>query len=35
MGAESWIQIVYVLSAVCFILALHWLSSVPTARRGS
>jgi len=34
MGAESWIQIVYVLSAVCFILALHWLSSVPTARRG-
>jgi NAD(P) transhydrogenase subunit beta len=34
MGAESWIQIVYVLSAACFILALQWLSSVPTARRG-
>jgi NAD(P) transhydrogenase subunit beta len=34
MGAESWIQIVYVLSALCFILALNWLSAVPTARRG-
>ncbi len=34
MGIDHWIQLVYVLSAVCFILALHWLSSVPTARRG-
>ena len=34
MSAESWIQIVYVLSAACFILALQWLSAVPTARRG-
>jgi H+-translocating NAD(P) transhydrogenase subunit beta len=34
MSAESWIQLVYVLSAACFILALQWLSAVPTARRG-
>jgi NAD(P) transhydrogenase subunit beta len=34
MSGESWIQVVYVLSAACFILALHWLSAVPTARRG-
>ena len=34
MGIDHWIQFVYVLSAVCFILALHWLSAVPTARRG-
>ncbi len=34
MGGENAIHAVYVLSAVCFILALHWLSEVPTARRG-
>ena len=34
MGSEHGIQIVYILSAVCFILALYWLSAVPTARRG-
>lgn len=34
MGIEQIIQIVYVLSAACFILALNWLSAVPTARRG-
>ncbi len=33
-GAATGIQVVYVLSALCFILALHWLSAVPTARRG-
>lgn len=34
MGIEQVIQIVYILSAACFILALQWLSAVPTARRG-
>ncbi len=34
MGSEHGIEVVYVLSAVCFILALYWLSAVPTARRG-
>ena len=34
MGIEHGIELVYVLSAVCFILALYWLSAVPTARRG-
>ena len=34
MGVEHWIQVVYVLSAACFVLALNWLSAVPTARRG-
>ncbi|OYW06408.1 MAG: NAD synthetase, partial [Acidobacteria bacterium 37-65-4] len=34
MGIEQIIQIVYILSAACFILALNWLSAVPTARRG-
>ena len=28
------IDIVYIASAVCFVLALKWLSAVPTARRG-
>ena len=31
---EQVIQVVYILSAACFILALNWLSAVPTARRG-
>jgi NAD(P) transhydrogenase subunit beta len=31
---EMLVQITYVASAACFILALKWLSSVPTARRG-
>jgi H+-translocating NAD(P) transhydrogenase subunit beta len=34
MGMEQVIQIVYILSAACFILALNWMSAVPTARRG-
>ena len=34
MGMEQIIQVVYILSAACFILALNWLSAVPTARRG-
>ncbi|MBI4911635.1 MAG: NAD(P)(+) transhydrogenase (Re/Si-specific) subunit beta [Acidobacteria bacterium] len=34
MSASLWIQLAYLLSAVCFILSLSWLSSVPTARRG-
>ena len=34
MGIEQIIQVVYILSAACFILALNWLSAVPTARRG-
>jgi NAD(P) transhydrogenase subunit beta len=31
---EHLIQFIYMASAACFILALKWLSSVPTARRG-
>jgi NAD(P) transhydrogenase subunit beta len=31
---ENVIQAVYIVSAACFVLALKWLSSVPTARRG-
>jgi len=34
IGIEQSIQVVYILSAACFILALNWLSAVPTARRG-
>ena len=34
MTAATGLQVAYLLSAACFILALHWLSSVPTARRG-
>jgi NAD(P) transhydrogenase subunit beta len=31
---ESAIQVAYIAAAVCFVLALKWLSAVPTARRG-
>jgi len=31
---DTVIQVVYLAAAACFILALKWLSSVPTARRG-
>lgn len=34
MTIDTWIQIAYILSAACFVLALKWLSAVPTARRG-
>jgi NAD(P) transhydrogenase subunit beta len=32
--SEHWIQLAYLVSAVLFVLALKWLSSPPTARRG-
>jgi H+-translocating NAD(P) transhydrogenase subunit beta len=32
--SENLIHVVYMASAACFILALKWLSAVPTARRG-
>ena len=31
MHIEQVIQVVYIFSAACFILALNWLSAVPTA----
>jgi len=31
---EHLIQFAYMASAACFILALRWMSAVPTARRG-
>lgn len=34
MTIDTWIQIAYILSAACFVLAIKWLSAVPTARRG-
>lgn len=32
--SENYIHATYIAAAVCFILALRWLSAVPTARRG-
>src|SRR5439155_13616233 len=32
--SEHYIHIIYMASAACFILALKWLSAVPTAKRG-
>jgi len=34
MSVATWIQLAYIASAACFVLALKWLSAVPTARRG-
>jgi H+-translocating NAD(P) transhydrogenase subunit beta len=34
MNLAHWIEVAYILSAACFVLALKWLSAVPTARRG-
>jgi NAD(P) transhydrogenase subunit beta len=34
MTVAIWIQLAYIASATCFVLALKWLSAVPTARRG-
>lgn len=34
MNLGTWIEATYILSAACFVLALKWLSAVPTARRG-
>ena len=34
MSLGTWIEVAYIFSAACFVLALKWLSAVPTARRG-
>ncbi len=34
MSAETLVHLVYLAAAACFILALKWMSAVPTARRG-
>jgi NAD(P) transhydrogenase subunit beta len=34
MTILTWIEVAYIASAACFVLALKWLSAVPTARQG-